>query len=348
MRAITVEPGIPGSARLETVPDAAPAPGELLVRTLAVGVCGTDLEILAGAIGRPPPSRPRMVLGHESLGEVLEAPAGSGFAPGDRVVGIVRRPDPVPCVECGAGDWDMCRNGQYTERGIVALDGYASELFALEPAFAVPVDRRLGLTAVLTEPASVLAKAWEHIERVGAARSRWQPRRALVTGAGPIGLLAAMMGVQRGLEVHVLDRVTAGPKVEVVRALGATYHHGDVARAGDGADVVIECTGAGALVASVLEVVAPDGIVCLTGLSGGGRPDPVDLGALNRKLVLGNNLVFGSVNGNRRHYQRGAEALGAADPRWLERLISREVPLDRWASALVREPDDIKPVLVFA
>jgi threonine dehydrogenase-like Zn-dependent dehydrogenase len=346
MRAITVEPGTAGSARLEQLPEPTPGRGDLLVRALALGVCGTDLEILAGAIGRPPPDRPRLVLGHESLGEVVEAPPGCGFAPGDRVVGIVRRPDPVPCLNCDLGEWDMCRNGRYTERGIVALDGYGAELYGLEPRFAVPVDRALGLRAVLTEPASVLSKAWEHIEKLGQ-RTEWRPRRVLVTGAGPIGLLAALMGVQRGLEVHVFDRVSSGPKPAMVSALGATYHHDDVARAGAGADVVIECTGVGALLRSALELIAPDGIVCLTGLLGAGRPEPVDLGALNRKLVLHNNLVFGSVNGNRRHYELGVAALRAADPAWLDRLISRTVPLDDWQSALVRQPDDIKPVVVF-
>jgi threonine dehydrogenase-like Zn-dependent dehydrogenase len=345
MRAVTVEPGKKGSANLREVEDPT-AGGQLLVRALAVGVCGTDLEILNGSIGKPPPGRPWLVLGHESLGEVLEAPAGSGFARGDRVVGIVRRPDPVPCLNCGAGEWDMCRNGQYTERGIVALDGYASELFTLEPAFAVPVDRRLGLCGVLTEPCSVLAKAWEHIERL-AARSRWQARRVLVTGAGPIGLMAALLSVERGLEVHVLDKVTSGPKPDLVRALGATYHTDDVAHAGAGSDVIIECTGHGALVADCLRASGPDGIVCLTGLSGGGHDDTVDLGALNKKLVLDNNVVFGSINGNLRHYQLAAAALLKADQDWLQRLISREVPLDRWSEALTRQPDDVKPVIVF-
>jgi threonine dehydrogenase-like Zn-dependent dehydrogenase len=345
MRAVTVEPGKKGSASLREVADPRTA-GQLLVRTLALGVCGTDLEILNGSIGKPPPGRSWLVLGHESLGEVVEAPAGSGFAPGDRVVGIVRRPDPVPCLNCGVGEWDMCRNGQFTERGIVALDGYGSELFALEPEFAVAVDRRLGLTGVLTEPCSVLAKAWEHIEKL-TARSHWQARRVLVTGAGPIGLMAALLAVQRGLEVHVLDKVTSGAKPELVRALGATYHTGDLARAGAGAEIVIECTGDGALVEQCLRAVAPSGIVCLTGLSGGGRSEAVDLGELNRKLVLQNNLVFGSVNGNRRHYQLGVDALLKADRSWLQRLISREVPLDRWSEALVRRENDVKPVIVF-
>ena len=118
MRAVTIEPGRPGSARLEDVAEPAAAEGELLARTLAVGVCGTDLEMLAGHHGEPPQGRARMILGHESLGAVLEATPESGFAAGDLIVGIVRHPDPVPCESCAAGEWDMCRNGQSTERGM--------------------------------------------------------------------------------------------------------------------------------------------------------------------------------------------------------------------------------------
>src|SRR5881394_3336394 len=173
MRALTVEPRVADSARLEDVPELAPPPGWLVARTIAVGVCGTDLEIVKGDYGEAPPGRRRLVLGHESLAEVVEAPPGSGFARGDWIVGIVRRPDPVPCASCAVGEWDMCRNGGYTERGVKALDGFASEHFAIEPAFAVPVDKGLGLVAVLAEPASVLAKAWEQIDRIGA-RSAWE------------------------------------------------------------------------------------------------------------------------------------------------------------------------------
>jgi threonine dehydrogenase-like Zn-dependent dehydrogenase len=316
------------------------------VRSLAVGVCGTDLEILNGSLGKPPPDRSWLVLGHESLGEVLEAPASSGLSRGDWVVGIVRRPDPAPCLNCVSGEWDMCRNGRYTERGIISLDGYCSELFTLEAGFAVRVDTRLGLSAVLTEPCSVVAKAWEQIERLGA-RSHWRPRRVFITGAGPIGLLAALLGMERGMDVHVFDRIDSGAKPDLVRDLGATYHSADLPAAAAGADILIECTGSGALMLKCLEGLAPNGIACLLGLAGGGRPDPVDLGALNRKLVLNNNIVFGSVNANRRHYQLAVEALLKADKKWLDRLISREVQLDQWASALVRQPDDVKPVIVF-
>jgi threonine dehydrogenase-like Zn-dependent dehydrogenase len=346
MRAVTVEPGKAGSAKLQDIPDPIRPRGHLLVRTLAVGVCGTDLEILNGSIGKPPPDRSWLVLGHESLGEVLEAPASSGLSRGDWVVGIVRRPDPTPCLNCGSGEWDMCRNGRYTERGIISLDGYCSELFTLEAGFAVRVDTRLGLSAVLTEPCSVLAKAWEQIDRMGA-RSHWQPRRVLITGSGPIGLLAALLGVERGMDVHVFDRIASGAKPQLVRDLGATYHSEDLPGIAGGADIVLECTGSGPVMRQCLEGLAPNGIACLVGFGGGGKPDTTDLTALNRKLVLNNNVVFGTVNANRRHYQSAVEALLKADNKWLVRLISREVPLESWSSALVRQPDDVKPVIVF-
>jgi threonine dehydrogenase-like Zn-dependent dehydrogenase len=346
MRAVTVEPLKAGSAALEEVPVPTRPSGWILARAIALGVCGTDVDIVHGHFGEPPPQRSRLILGHESLAEVVEAPADCGFAKGDIIAGIVRRPDPVPCVSCAAGEWDMCRNGKYTERGIKAIDGFGSELFVIEPQFAVPVDRKLGLAGVLTEPASVLAKAWDHIERIGR-RGPWQPKKVLVTGAGPIGLLAAMMGVQRGLEVHVLDKVTSGPKPQLVRDLGAVYHSDSVERAGEGADIVIECTGVAPLIYGAMRVLAGGGVVCLTGLSPGRAPIEVDMAELDRHLVLCNDVVFGSVNAGRRHYELGAEALAKADRRWLDRVINRSVPLERWSQALERQPDDVKPIIRF-
>jgi glucose 1-dehydrogenase len=326
------------------VPEPSPADGPVLVRKLLIGVCGTDLDIVQGAYGTAPPGRERLILGHESLGRVLEAPAGCGLSVGDLVVGIVRRPDPVPCANCAVGEWDMCRNGRYTERGIKERDGYCSERYRIEPRFAVRVEPALEQVGVLLEPASVVAKAWEHIDRIGA-RALWKPRRVLVTGAGPVGLLAALLGVQRGLEVHVLDRVTEGPKPGLVRDLGASYHTGSVQEACDEPDIVLECTGVGQLVFDVIEHTAADGIVCLTGISSGGRTLGVDAAALNRTMVLENEVVFGSVNANRRHYEAAARALAQADHGWLSRLITRRVPLDRWSEALHRQPNDVKPVL---
>lgn len=347
MRAITLAPGRADTVQLEEVAEPV-ADGVLLVEAVALGVCGTDREIIAGDHGRPPPGRERMVLGHESLGRVLAAPAGSGFAPGDAVVGIVRRPDPQPCRACAGGEWDMCENGLYTERGIKGRDGYGSQRFALDPAFAVKVDPALGIAGVLLEPASVLAKAWDHIERIGRRTRTWSPRRVLVTGAGPVGLLAALMGAQRGHELHVYDRVTEGPKPGLVRDLGGTWHDGAVEDLADLApDIVLECTGAGPVVLAVMRHTARNAIVCLTGLSTGGRLVEFDAGGLNRSMVLENDVVFGSVNANRLHYERAAEALARADRAWLERLITRRVPLDRWREAFERRPGDVKVVVDF-
>ena len=345
MKALTVEPGKAGSARLDNVDEPPEADGSVLVETLAIGVCGTDAEIVSGAYGWAPPGRDRLVLGHESLGRVAEAPAGAGVAKGDLVVGIVRRPDPVPCPACAVDQWDFCRNGQYTERGIKSLDGYCSERYRIEPKYAVKVDSSLGSLGVLLEPASVVAKAWDQVDAIGSRQGGWHPHKVLVTGAGPIGLLAALIGVERGLEVHVLDQVTSGLKPDLVSTLGATYHHGAVEGAAAGADVVIECTGVGQLVFDVMQHTAPGGVVCLTGVSSGGRELGVDAGNLNRTMVLENESVVGSVNANRRHYQLGADALAAADRSWLERLVTRRVPLDNWSAALQRQPDDVKVVI---
>lgn len=347
MRALTVIPGTGGTTRLEDVPEPPLEDGEVLVQTVAIGVCGTDIEITQGKYGAAPAGEERLIIGHESLGRVREAPAESGFSAGDWVVGIVRRPDPVPCPSCAVGEWDMCRNGQYTERGIMARHGFASERFRIAPEFIVKVDAGLAELAVLLEPTSVVAKAWEHAERIGA-RSRWTARRVLVTGAGPIGLLAAALGVQRGLEVHVLDRAVDGPKPTLVRDLGATYHSGAISDAGSDWDLIFECTGAGALFFDAIRAAAPDGIVCLTGVSSGGLTVAADPGALNRELVLENNVVFGSVNANRRHYQAAAEALAKADRSWLAGLITRRIPLERWSEAFARQQNDVKTVLTFA
>jgi threonine dehydrogenase-like Zn-dependent dehydrogenase len=287
------------------------------------------------------------VLGHESLGTVEQAPVESGLKPGDLVVGIVRRPDPAPCPACAVGEWDMCRNGQYTERGIKERNGYAVERFRVEPEFAVKLDPKLGVLGVLLEPASILAKAWDHTEGIGRRSHGWEPKTLLVTGAGPIGLLAALMGMQRGLEVHVFDRNERGPKVDLVRDLGGAYHSNMSEALNLKPDVLMECTGVPAVIAACFGATAPSGIVCLAGVSAPGNSFDLDIGRLNRTMVLDNDVVFGSVNANRRHYELAADALSRADKAWLARLITRRVPLERWSEALERRPGDIKVIIEF-
>ena len=348
MRAITVSPGIANSARLDDVPEPPAADGPILVRSLALGVCGTDREILSGAYGCAPAGEPRLVLGHELLGRVEVAPADCDISVGDLVVGIVRRPDPVPCPACAAGEWDMCRNGRYTERGIKERHGFGAERFRLEPEFAVRIDPALGRLGVLLEPASILAKAWDHAERIGGRSGGWQPRSVLVTGAGPIGLLAALMGVQRNLEVHLFDHNKSGPKPALARDLGATYHSDAASLDRLAPDILIECTGVPAVIHDCLGSTAASGIVCLAGVTAPHAYFNLDLGLLNRTMVLENDVVFGTVNANRRHYRMAADTLARADPGWLGRLITRSVPLRRFMEAFEHRAGDIKVIIDFA
>lgn len=318
--------------------------GSVLVDALALGVCSTDLEIVGGKFGQAPPGEELLILGHESFGRVAQAPPDSGFSVGELVAGMVRRPDPVPCSACAVDEWDMCRNGQFTEHGIKARHGFGRERWRAEPGELVRLDPQLGALGVLLEPASVLAKAWEHVERIGR-RAAWDPAVAVVTGAGPVGQLAALMAVQRGLEVHVFDRNTSGPKPELVRSLGATYHTEPLSDSDVRGDVLMECIGVAQAIVGAVTHMADDGIVCLVGISSPGAEMTVDVGALNREAVLRNKVVFGSVNANRRHYEDAVTALAAADAEWLGRLITRRVPLERYQEAFTKKPGDIKVVI---
>lgn len=346
MRALSVLPLQKDSLELIEVAEPDPAWGEVLVDGIAVGVCGTDHELAEGLYGWAPEGSQRLVIGHESLGRVRAAPPDSGLAAGDLVVGVVRTPDPEPCGACGHGEWDMCRNGRYAEHGIKQLHGFAADRWRVPVSHAVRIDPDLGLAGVLLEPTTIVAKAWEQVDRVGG-RAWFDPKRVLVTGAGAIGLLAALLGAQRGLDVHVYDRPTDGPKPAIVRALGATFHDGSLTSviADVGPDIIIEATGAPSVIKAVLGAQKPYTVTVLTGLSTPGDMQELDLGTIDRNVVLGNIAVVGSVNANLRHYQVGAAALAAADRTWLDSLISRRVPLTDYTAAFTRRPEDIKVVI---
>ena len=339
MRALTVRDSQGERLGLEDVPEPSREEGDILVETVALGVCGTD----RGLVRRPPrlpAGRDRLIIGHESLGRVLEAPPGSGFHEGDLVVGIVRGADPVPCPFCASGEPDLCDNGGFTERGIMGRDGFGSERFALMPHEAVRIDPRLGLAGLLLEPTSVVGKAWE---RLGPLVRR-RPARALVLGAGPVGLLAALLGVERGYEVHVMDQVDHGRKPDQVRGLGAVYHTGPATLRGR-FDVVLECTGA--LVSEAVRQTAPAGITCLIG-EGEDRSVPV-LGPeeLTADLIVGNKTVIGTSSSNRRHFEAGHQALRQTDPKWLAGMLGPCVALEDWRAAFEAGPDQVKAVVIF-
>jgi glucose 1-dehydrogenase len=347
MKAITVEPHKPASARFEDVPEPSVREGSVLVEAIAVGVCGTDVEIVEGKYGWAPPGETRLVLGHESLGRVLETDPTCGLKKGDLVVGIVRRPDPIPCSNCAVGEWDMCRNGQYTERGIKQINGYMSQRWRIEPDYAIKVDSALGLLGVLLEPTTVVTKAWEAVAAIGT-RSFWEPRTVLIVGAGPIGLLAALLGKQKGLEVHVLDQVESGRKPDLVRKLGATYHSGGMKRIGFAPDIIIECTGVGPLISESIQIVGSGGVICLTGVGSGGGTSDLSTADVAAEAVLRNKVLVGSVNANKRHWYKAGVALARADRSWLSHLVTRRERPEDFSNALQRKPDDIKVVIQFS
>jgi threonine dehydrogenase-like Zn-dependent dehydrogenase len=209
------------------------------------------------------------------------------------------------------------------------------------------VEPSLGLLGVLLEPTTVIAKALEQVVFIGR-RAFWEPRTLLVTGAGPIGLLAALAAKMFGLDVHVLDRMESGSKPDLVRALGATYHSGRVQDIGVVPDAIIECTGVGQVISDSIQAIGSSGTVCLTGVGHGGVITADATANIAAAAVLKNNVIVGSVNANKRHWYKAGNLLARADRTWLTRLITRIERPEDFTKALARQADDIKVVIQFA
>ena len=358
MRAVVVTPGEPGSGRLADVPGPEALDGEVLVQVHQVGLDGTDAEILRGQYGEAPPGDDYLIIGHESLGRVVKVAAGvEELSPGDWVVAIVRRPDSMPCRNCAAGEWDMCLNGQFTERGIKGRHGFLAEFYTEAPNYLVKVPAEVSNVAVLLEPLSIVEKAVEQIRRI-QDRLVWQPERAVVVGAGPIGLLAGMLLRLQGLEVYFYDLAEPGVKRDLAEATGANYIWAgdhklddDLAAELGPVDIVLEATGFSPLTFDAIDMVAPNGVVCLTGVSGGSRKLEISADHLNLEMVLSNKVVFGTVNANRRHFESGVRHLQEIEVRWpglLSQMITRRLPLEDFGDAFEPSPGQVKSIVEIA
>jgi glucose 1-dehydrogenase len=336
MRALTVIPGRPDSAGVSDCPEPEVGDGEVLVRSVLVGLCGTDSETMEDGDGDEP-----LVIGHESLAEVVEAPQGSGFQAGERVIGVVRRPCPPVCVECSAGRLDRCRNDEVNERGISRLDGFGSELWTSSPDYLVPVPESLGDNGVLVEPATAVVKGLRRMDAaVEAADDRLE--RVLVVGPGSIGLLAALLLARRGLDVTVGGSRDNDLKRELVTELGATYVVGEDGWKGGDFDAVVECSGAAPVIQAAVPSTRKSGYVVLLGVYAGDDGLSGDgLGA----VVMRDLTVVGSVNASRPDHERAAEQLAAAPQDWLDRLITDRGGPDDWPRLL--DEADIKGVVRF-
>ena len=339
MQALVTTPGVEGSTQVVDLPDARPRGPELLVRTLEVGVCGTDREISDGLFGVAPDDDERLVLGHEFLG-VVETP-GRGFARGDLVAATVRR----ACGRCGAcriGAPDACETGEYRERGITRLNGFASELVAEAPEHLVPVPRSLGRLGVLAEPASICERGLRHVLAVGS-RQPWTPKRALVLGTGAIGMLGTYLLRLLDHQVWTAGRAPhGGEKEALVTACGAAYVSvaeaplAALAEDTGGFDLVLEATGDAQVMLDGIGLLRRNGVACLLGIDGRPRRVSIDGRVLGVDMILQNRAVFGSVNAHRTDWQAAVEHLDRARARWpeaLEAFVGLRVAVDRYGDA---------------
>ena len=328
MLALVTEPAVPHSTRVTEVPE--PTGDGVLLRVLEVGVCGTDREISEGLFGVPAEGT-SLVLGHESL--ALVERDGHGFSKGDLVTATVRR-SCRHCLACEEGAPDSCLTGDYSERGITRLDGFARELVLEQPEHLIRIPGSLGRLGVLAEPTSICTRGVRHAITIGA-RQPWEPKRALVTGAGAVGLLSTMLLRLEGFDVWT---ASLEPSSAIADALGAHYvstKTTDLADLGP-FDIVVEAAGNAQLMLDALGLLGRSGVACLLGIDGHDGKAHIDNKVIGVDAVLENRVLFGSVNAHHDDWVTGVEALDRARrqfPGALEELIGLRVPLDRFSEA---------------
>jgi threonine dehydrogenase-like Zn-dependent dehydrogenase len=332
MQALVTEPAVPHSTRVADVPE--PTGDGVLLRVLEVGVCGTDREISEGLFGVPADGT-SLVLGHESL--ALVERDGHGFSKGDLVTATVRR-SCHHCIACEEGAPDSCLTGDYSERGITRLDGFARELVVEDPAQLIPIPAGLGRLGVLAEPTSICERAIRHALTIGG-RQPWQLERALVVGAGAIGMISTYLLRLAGVEVWT---ASLEPSSDLVTASGAHYVStkntplADLRKETGGFDLVISCVPDAQVMADSLGLLRRSGVACLLGIDGRDQKVSIDGPVIGLDAVLENRVLFGSVNAHHRDWLAAVESLDAARKRWpeqLEAFVGRRVPLDRFQEA---------------
>ena len=339
MQALVTRPGVRGATGVATMPDPRPAPHQVLVEPIEVGVCGTDREIAGGWFGIAPDGEEELILGHEVLARV--AHDGHGFARGDLVCATVRR-SCGHCAPCAEGAPDACATGDYSEHGITRLHGFAAERAAVGAQHLVRVPPALGRLGVLAEPASICARALRHVAAIGG-RQPWRPERALVLGAGAIGMLTTYLLALEGREVWTASLDPPGSeKAALVAACGARYvptaDTAPAALAADlgGFDVVVVAAGNAQLSLEAIGLLRRGGVACLLGIDGRDQAVSLPGPVLAVDAVIENRVVFGSVNANIVDWRAAVDGLAAARARWpdaLDRFVGLRTGLDDFAAA---------------
>ncbi len=356
MRAVAVFPEQRRVALVEHPEPRISSPTEVKVRMLEVGVCGTDREIVSFEYGSAPEGSDYFVLGHESLGEVVETgSAVQGLAPGDLVVGAVRLPCPHPgCAACRAGHQDFCETLDFRERGIQSLHGFMTGFVVEEEHRLYKLPPELRAVGVLTEPLTIAEKAFLEVRAIEQRLPfRRERLRAVVVGAGPVGLLGAMLLVELGYETWVYSRGRApNAKTAIVEEIGARYLSTaevppkEFAERAGRIDLVYEAAGAAQTSFDVLARLGPNGTFVLTGVPRHGQGISLDPRRLAANLVMRNQVVMGTVNAGEAAYRAAIEDLGRLCRRWpgaVGALITQRYPLEGFREAI--EAGGIKNVI---
>ena len=333
-------------------------PADVKMRMLEVGVCGTDKDIANFLFGTPPAGSPYLILGHESLAEVVETgPEAQGLAEGDLVVGMVRLPCPDPtCDPCRAGRQDFCATGDYRERGIKDLHGFMTEFVVEDQRYLKPIPRELRPVAVLTEPLTIAEKAFLELQQIQGRLPPKARKRAVVLGAGPVGLLGAMVLLEAGYETWVYSRAPQpNPKAEVAEAAGARYLSSEevpmekfAAEVGE-IDVVYEAVGAAQIAFDLLPCLGANGVYVFTGVPRGGEAVRFPVAAVMHNLILKNQVVIGTVNAGHDAFDAAVRDLGTFLRRWpgpLCSMITGRYPLEAFAQPVEGRAGGIKNVVV--
>jgi len=353
MKAIVVEPHKADSVRLANIDKHTLADRQVLLETLCVGIDGTDREINEGVYGDAPEGSDYLVLGHEALAKVNDfGKKVQGFTKGDLVVPMVRRPCWQNCINCRIGEVDMCITGDYYEHGIIKLHGFASEYSLSDADFLVKIPDELKEVAVLLEPLSVAEKAISQVFKA-QQRMRWEPKRAFVLGAGPLGLLATMVLRLKGFEVYcAATRGKESLKAEIVRMVDATYVNTTktpFSLVPGKFDLVVEATGNVSVAIDSLYLLGSNGVLCFLGVYMDKKACQ-DFGKVLTNMVLGNRLMFGSVSSNRSHFEAGIRDMVEIRRRYgdvLKKMITTKLKLSDFRKAFSPNNEEIKTVVYF-
>jgi glucose 1-dehydrogenase len=353
LRAIVVTPMVANSLRLKELGTPEISKGEMLLNVQKIGICGTDRDIISGFYGAAPKGSDFLVLGHESLSRVADIGKGvSGFSKGDLVVPTVRRKCPENCLNCKSQESDMCLTGHYKEHGIKELHGFASDYAVSDASFVVRLPESLKDIGVLLEPLTVVEKGEIQTYLLQQSRMKWAPKKALVLGAGPVGLLATAILKLKGLEVTtVATRSAESLKARLVQQTGAEYVNSKerpLKVMEDQYDIVFEVTGNPSVALEAQHLIGTNGVTCYLGIYKM-QQDTEDFGNLFTHLVLGNRVHFGSVNANKTYFEKGVKDLLKIRKKWnglLEQMITRRARMEELEKAYGQETEEeIKTII---